>query len=113
MNLADEIERLSEQRQRGVLSEDEFQRAKARLLSGETGFGPASNPTGNPAPAAAAVTRLRRSRSDRWLGGVCAGVAQLLGVESWLLRLIVVVLALFGGTGVLIYLLLWLFVPNE
>jgi phage shock protein C len=105
MNLSEEIERLSEQRSRGVLSEDEFQRAKARLLSGE---GAAS-----PAPAAAAMNSLRRSRSDRWVGGVCAGVAKLLGVESWLLRLIVVVLALFGGTGLFLYLLLWIFVPNE
>lgn len=109
MNLTEEIERLSEQRNRGVLSDEEFQLAKSRLLAGDTGAGAG----GSPAPAAAAINGLRRSRSDRWLGGVCAGVARLLGVESWLMRLIVVVLALFGGTGILIYLLLWIFVPNE
>jgi phage shock protein PspC (stress-responsive transcriptional regulator) len=103
MSLAEEIERLSALRERQLLSEDEFLRAKERLLSG-------ASPV---APPAAAMNGLRRSRSDRWLGGVCAGVARLLGVESWLMRLIVVVLALFGGTGILIYLLLWIFVPNE
>jgi phage shock protein PspC (stress-responsive transcriptional regulator) len=107
MNLADEIERLAALRERGLLSEDEFQRAKTLLLAGEAGFAPGT------APAAAAINGLRRSRSDRWIAGVCAGVAKALGVESWLLRLIVVLLALFGGTGLFLYLLLWLFVPNE
>jgi phage shock protein PspC (stress-responsive transcriptional regulator) len=107
MNLADEIERLAALRERGLLSEDEFQLAKTRLLTGEAGV------ASGPAPAAAAINGLRRSRSDRWIAGVCAGVAKALGVESWLLRLIVVLLALFGGTGLFLYLLLWLFVPNE
>ena len=67
MNLADEIERLSEQRNRGVLSEDEFQLAKARLLGCGTSLGAGSDA----APAAAAINGLRRSRSDRWIAGVC------------------------------------------
>ena len=109
MNLADEIERLSEQRNRGVLSEDEFQLAKARLLGCGTSLGAGSDA----APAAAAINGLRRSRSDRWIAGVCGGVAKALGLESWVVRLIVAVLALFGGTGLFLYLLLWIFVPNE
>jgi phage shock protein PspC (stress-responsive transcriptional regulator) len=60
-----------------------------------------------------AINRLRRSRGDRWLGGVCGGLAVATGVESWIWRLIVVALALFGGTGVLLYLLLWIFVPSD
>ena len=61
----------------------------------------------------AAISRWRRSRSDRWIGGVCGGLAVITGVESWIWRLILFTLALFGGTGVLLYLLLWIFVPNE
>ncbi|MBK1690490.1 PspC domain-containing protein [Rubrivivax gelatinosus] len=102
MSLADELSRLDELRQRGVLSDDEFARAKARLLDG-----PAA------APAVGAVNRLRRSRADRWLGGVCGGLARATGVESWIWRLVTLGLAFFGGTGVLLYLLLWIFVPED
>ena len=105
MGLADDLARLEELRTRGVLSDDEFQRAKARLLD--------SPPSPPEIPAVAAINRFRRSRSDRWIGGVCGGLAVVTGVESWIWRLIMAVLALFGGTGVLLYLLLWIFVPNE
>ncbi|MCD0421504.1 PspC domain-containing protein [Rubrivivax sp. JA1024] len=103
MSLADELSRLDELRQRGVLSDEEFARAKARLLDGAAA----------PAPALDAVNRLRRSRSDRWLGGVCGGLARATGVEAWIWRLVTAGLALFGGTGVLLYLLLWIFVPED
>ena len=105
MGLADELSRLDDLRQRGVLSDEEFQRAKARLLDGP--------PPPPDIPAVAAINRWRRSRSDRWIGGVCGGVAAITGVESWIWRLILVALAFFGGTGVLLYLLLWIFVPDE
>ena len=35
------------------------------------------------------------------------------GVESWVCRLLIAVLTLFGGFGVIVYLLLWIFVPSE
>jgi phage shock protein C len=104
MSLVEELARLEEMRARGTLSEDEFQRAKTRLL--EAQHAPASEP-------AAAFNRLRRSRSDKWLGGVCAGIAQASGIEAWIWRLLFVLLFMFGGTGVVIYLLLWIFVPLE
>jgi len=102
MALTDELERLRALRADGTLSDDEFVRAKARLLDGE----------GTP-PAVAAVNRLRRSRGDRWLAGVCGGIGVITGVESWVWRLVFAALALFGGTGVLLYVLLWIFVPDE
>jgi phage shock protein C len=105
MTLADELIRLEELRTRGTLSDDEFQRAKARLL--EPPPATASN------EAVAAVQRLRRSRSDRWIGGVCGGVAAITGIDAWVWRLMVTLLFLFGGTGALLYILLWIFVPNE
>ncbi|MCU0968894.1 MAG: PspC domain-containing protein [Rubrivivax sp.] len=104
MSLVDELARLEDLRARGALTEDEFRRAKARLLDG-------SAP--GEIPAVSAVGRLRRSRSDRWIGGVCGGIAVASGVESWIWRLLFAVLFLFGGTGLVVYLLLWLFVPNE
>ncbi|MFN4003238.1 MAG: PspC domain-containing protein [Hylemonella sp.] len=107
MSLADELLKLQELRERGVLSDAEFAQAKARVL--QAGQEPAATP-----PAAVqAINRLRRSSTDRWLGGVCGGLARLSGLESWVWRLIFAVLACFGGFGVLVYLLLWIFVPRE
>ena len=103
MSLVDELARLEEMRARGTLSEDEFRRAKTRLIDAET---PAS-------PAAAAIGRLRRSRGDKWLGGVCAGIGQVSGIEPWIWRLMFALLFMFGGTGLLVYLLLWIFVPLD
>ncbi len=65
------------------------------------------------APGVAAINNLRRSASDSWIGGVCGGIARTTGVESWIWRLIFFVLFLFGGTGLLLYILLWIFVPSE
>ena len=105
MGLADDIARLEELKSRGALTDDEFQRAKQRLLEGM------APPT--PSPYSPAINRLRRSRSDRWIGGVCGGLAAVTGIESWVWRLLLAVLFLFGGTGLVIYVLLWIFVPLE
>ena len=106
MALSDELSKLQDLHQRGALTDDEFARAKARLLDAPAGMA-------GEAPALAAINRLRRSRSDRWVAGVCGGIARASGVESWIWRLVLTVLALFGGTGVVMYLLLWIFVPEE
>ncbi len=105
MTMSDELGKLDELRQRGVLTDEEFARAKARVL------GESLRPAG---PAGvAAINALRRSRGDRWLAGVCGGLAHSTGMDSWVWRLLFTVLALFGGAGVLLYILLWVFVPNE
>jgi phage shock protein PspC (stress-responsive transcriptional regulator) len=104
MNLSEELGRLGTLHERGVLSDEEFARAKARVLAG------ASEAT---APALLAINALRRSRDDRWLGGVCGGIARLTGAESWIWRLLFALLALCAGTGVLVYLLMWLLIPAD
>ncbi|MFO1251515.1 PspC domain-containing protein [Inhella sp.] len=108
MALADEIDRLHELHQQGALTDDEFARAKARLIDG---IGAAAASAGN--SPLDEVSKLRRSKSDRMLGGVCGGIAKLSGVETWIWRLILVGLVLCFGSGVLLYLLLWIFVPEE
>jgi phage shock protein C len=105
MSLAEELTRLQALRDSGALTDEEFRRAKARVLDGE--------PAPAPAPGVREINHLRRSRSDRWIGGVCGGLAALTGVDSWIWRLLLTLLALFGGTGLVIYLLLWIFVPSE
>jgi phage shock protein PspC (stress-responsive transcriptional regulator) len=57
--------------------------------------------------------RLTRSLNDRMIGGVCGGLGQYLGMDPTIVRLLFVLLALCGGQGVLIYLIMLLVVPSE
>ena len=109
MNISEELGKLGELHQRGVLSDEEFARAKTRLLAGRE---PPLDATGA-APFVARINALRRSSHDRWVSGVCGGLAQATGMESWVWRLLFAVLAFFGGFGLVAYLLLWIFVPQE
>jgi len=56
--------------------------------------------------------KLRRSRSDRMVAGVCAGLAEYFSVDPVLVRLVFVLLALAGGPGVLLYIVLWIIMPE-
>ena len=103
---SDELEKLGDLHRRGVLSDDEFSRAKARVLGG-------SPPVQGQAPVVRAINGLHRSREDRWLGGVCGGIGRATGVASWLWRLAFCALVLCAGTGIVVYLLMWIFVPLE
>lgn len=58
--------------------------------------------------------RLRRSRTDRMLGGVCGGLAKSLGVDVTLLRIGLVALTVLGaGTGAVLYVAAWILAPEE
>ncbi|NCT83245.1 MAG: PspC domain-containing protein [Comamonadaceae bacterium] len=111
MNDAEELSKLADLHARGVLSDEEFAKAKARLLGGHAGSG--TGGSSSTAPNLGAVNGLRRSRTDRWVGGVCGGVARATGLDSWVWRLIFTVLFLAFGSGILLYILLWIFVPEE
>lgn len=50
--------------------------------------------------------------SDGALAGVCAGIAQALGIETWILRVIWIVAILWFGTGILLYLILAVCLPR-
>jgi phage shock protein C len=110
MSLSDELSRLSELRQSGTLTEEEFIRAKERLLGPQ---GPQTAPPLTPRPPSPYINTFRRSRSDRWIAGVCGGIAHATGLESWVWRLFFTVLLLCGGAGLLVYFLLAIFVPSE
>jgi phage shock protein C len=60
-----------------------------------------------------ATKKLYRSRTERWLAGVCGGLGNYFGVDPTLVRVIFVILSLTFGSGFLIYLVLWLIIPNE
>jgi phage shock protein PspC (stress-responsive transcriptional regulator) len=110
MSMTEDLERLRVLHVSGALSDSEYTQAKGRVLAGAGAVGAADSVGG---AAASALHRLRRSRSDSWLGGVCGGLAPQLGTPSWVLRLGFCLLALCAGTGVLFYVLLWVFVPIE
>lgn len=57
--------------------------------------------------------RLYRSRTNVMLGGVCAGLADYFNMDPTVMRLIFVLLALLGGHGLLLYLIMWLVVPQQ
>ena len=109
MTIAEELAKLEEMRGRGNLTDEEFAQAKAKIIGGG-----ASSFAGSTASAnMAAINGFRRSKDDRWIAGVCGGLAKSTGIESWLWRLLMCILLVFGGCGLLIYLLAWIFVPNE
>ncbi|GIV90098.1 MAG: hypothetical protein KatS3mg055_2616 [Chloroflexus sp.] len=58
------------------------------------------------------TNRLTRSATDRMLGGVCGGLARYFGIDSTIVRLIFV-LAVLSGLSPLIYLVLWIIMPQE
>ena len=105
MALSDELGKLAELRANGGLTEEEFKRAKERLLNTEQSR---SNDQ-----FASVVNNFRRSRTDRWIGGVCGGIARSTGIEAWIWRLLFAVLFICAGAGLLLYVLLWIFVPSE
>jgi len=68
---------------------------------------------GYPAPETR-PRRLVRSADDRWLGGVCGGIAEYAGVDANLVRLLAVLGTIFGfGSLLIAYLAAWVLMPEE
>ena len=61
---------------------------------------------------AGALRRLTKSRADVWLGGVCGGLREHTPLPSWVWRLVFLLLLCCYGTGVLVYVLLWICLPE-
>jgi phage shock protein PspC (stress-responsive transcriptional regulator) len=59
------------------------------------------------------TNRLYRSRKDRLIGGVCGGLGVYFGIDPVIFRLLFVVAAIWGGVGVLTYLIMWIVIPAE
>jgi phage shock protein C len=104
MSITEELERLQALRDRGTISEQEFTRAKQQVLDEATAR------TGS---HSALLHQLSRSRTDRMVGGVRGGLGKQTDLPSWAWRLIFCLTFLYFGAGLLIYLLLWIFLPEE
>ncbi len=58
------------------------------------------------------MKKLLRSRNNKMVGGVCAGVAEYLGTDPTLIRLLWAFTIVFAGAGLLAYIICWLIIPQ-
>jgi phage shock protein C len=58
-----------------------------------------------------APKKLYRIPSEGMIAGICAGLGEYLDLDPTILRLVFVLLAFGGGSGVLIYIIMWLIIP--
>lgn len=58
-------------------------------------------------------TRLVRSRDNRMIAGVCGGLARALGIDATIVRLVFLLAVFAGGASPLIYIVLWIVMPEE
>ena len=107
MDIADQLQKLQTLREQGALSEEEFTLAKQRVLQGAASSGAPPSPPPNPST----LHQLKRSLTDRWLGGVCGGLATMSNMPSWTWRILFLLTSLLHGVGLIAYLLMWIFVP--
>lgn len=59
------------------------------------------------------IQTFRRSRKDRWLGGICGALGARTPAPSWVWRLLFVLLFTVYFTGLFLYVLLWILVPQD
>ncbi len=60
-----------------------------------------------------ASRKLYRSKSNRQIAGVCGGLAEYFNVDATLIRVLFVLLAVLGGSGLVLYVAMWIIVPKE
>lgn len=57
--------------------------------------------------------KLYRSKSDRYIAGVCGGLAEYFEIDSLIIRIIFILLTVSGGSGLVIYIIMWILVPEQ
>jgi len=57
--------------------------------------------------------RLYRSEDDKMLAGVAGGLGEYLNIDSSIIRILFVIITLLGGSGILLYLILWVIIPTK
>lgn len=59
------------------------------------------------------LSKLYRSEKDKVIGGVCGGLGEFLNIDPVILRIIFVLMTIFGGGGILVYFVLWIVIPSK
>lgn len=111
MNMSDELQKLHNLKEQGALTEEEFTAAKKRVIDGEPAARRTSTQDTPRQPSA--LNEFRLSNTDRWVGGVCGGLAEQTRIPAWSWRILFVLTGLLHGLGLIMYLLLWIFVPRQ
>jgi phage shock protein C len=57
--------------------------------------------------------KLYRSNTNRMLAGVCGGLAEYFNLDATLIRVLFVLLAVLGGSGLVLYVAMWIIVPKQ
>lgn len=57
--------------------------------------------------------KLYRSVTDKMVGGVCGGLAEYFNIDPVIVRLIFVLAVIFGGSGIIAYIILWIIIPEK
>jgi phage shock protein C len=57
--------------------------------------------------------KLFRSRSERWLAGVCGGIGDYFNIDATVIRILFILFGLVFGSGLLFYIILWILIPIE
>jgi phage shock protein PspC (stress-responsive transcriptional regulator) len=110
MSLADELHKLETLHASGALSDEEYAAAKARVLNGAPIM---AGVNGAPRVGMNPLRAFRRSNYDYWLGGVCGGLGQVTPIPAWAWRVAFCLAALYFFLGLILYVLLWIFVPAD
>ena len=64
-------------------------------------------------PAEAMPRKLYRSRTERSIAGICGGLAAYFDADPTMIRLVMLLLILFGGLSIWAYIILWIVIPEE
>ena len=86
--------------------------SRGSLAAGDSASGPGATGSSGFSDFAGALRRLTKSKTDVWLGGVCGGLGEHTPLPSWVWRLVFLLLLCCYGSGVLLYVLLWICLPE-
>lgn len=64
-------------------------------------------------PCVSFLKNLKRSQEDKWIAGVCGGLAKSTEIPAWIFRVFFIFSTFFSGLGIVLYILLWIFMPLE
>lgn len=59
------------------------------------------------------MKKLKRSLTNRFIAGVCGGIAEYFEIDSTIVRILFAISLLCGGAGILIYLISWFLMPQN
>lgn len=59
------------------------------------------------------IKRLYRSKKNRIIAGVCGGIGEYFNIDPTLIRLLWIIFIFLGGSGILVYIVAWIIIPQE